>query len=146
MNSTVCKLSKSGWNFCMSNIFKCTLLTKHFYILKIFKTFLKFRWNMFLTSSAETKIPLHPNCIYNKNNAKYRNTLGCLDQYVHAEGWDCETLRIMKQSRYIRMCRGWRLWSSPGTQASLVVMWWLCTKVFYASGPNLVIQAWMGDE
>ena len=63
-------------------------------------------------------------------------------------------------------------WSSLGTHASLVVMWWLCisssgetwkfdleghgqmphktigilTKLFCTAGQNLVTLAWMGDD
>ena len=48
---------------------------------------------------------------FNKSDVKHRNTLGCLKQYILAECWDCETVRTMKQSRKISMCRGWRPWT-----------------------------------
>ena len=31
------------------------------------------------------------NNLKNKSNVKCQNTFGCLDQWIHAEGRDCET-------------------------------------------------------
>ena len=46
---------------------------------------------------------------------------------IHAEGWDCETVRTVKQSRYLSMCRWWRPWNSLAREAVLLLMalWWL---------------------
>ena len=53
--------------------------------------------------------------------AKCRNTLGCLHQCT-CKCWDCETVRTMKQSRYINTCRGWRPWNTQACEAVYVHM------------------------
>ena len=44
---------------------------------------------------------------------------------IRAEGWDCETVRTVKLSRYIR---GWRSWNNQAREAVLVLvaLWLLC--------------------
>ena len=52
----------------------------------------------------------------NKSDGKRQNTLGCLDQYT-CNMLDCETVGIVKQSRYISVRRGWRPWNSQDCEA-----------------------------
>ena len=98
---------------------------------------------------------------------------------IRAKCWDCETVRTVRQSRYISMYRRWRPWNKHPCEAVQVLMalWWLyvsssgetrnhflsqiwpwksrsiappnnmtLSKVFYISGPNLVVLAWTDDE
>ena len=59
---------------------------------------------------------------------------------IRAKCWDCETVRTVKQSRYINTCR---LRSSLGTHGSLVVIWWLCiSSSVEARKFDLLSQIW----
>ena len=42
--------------------------------------------------------------------------------WIRAEGWDCETVRTVKWSWYIRTCRGWRPWNNRDHEAVQVIM------------------------
>ena len=64
-----------------------------------------------------------------------------LPRSVCAEGWDCETVGIMKQHFGFQD----KFYLKDQGQLSFKMMA-ILTKVFYTSGPNLVILAWTVDE
>ena len=55
---------------------------------------------------------------------------------IRPEGWDCETVRTMKRSRYIRTHGGWRLWNNQDHEAVYVVM-----DVMYFSSGECIYSA-----